>query len=210
MRTNVYIDGFNFYYGCVKGTPYKWLNFEALCQRIFPSHNIHRIRYFTARVHSPANDPQKPQRQETYLRALQTIPCLTIHYGTFLSHTVRMLLANPTSSGSQLVDVIKTEEKGSDVNLATYLLVDGFAKDYEMAIVVSNDSDLIEPIKQVRQVLQLRVGILNPQKDNQKTSWSLMRTADFYRRIHTGALKASLFPPTLTDAHGTITKPKGW
>jgi hypothetical protein len=210
MRTNVYIDGFNFYYGCVKGTPYKWLNFATLCRLIFPAHQINRIRYFTARVHPPLNDPQKPQRQATYLRALQTIPGLSIHYGMFLSHVVKMPLANPTPGSPQLIEVIKTEEKGSDVNLATYLLMDGFQHDYELAIVVSNDSDLMEPIKQGRQVLGLQVGVLNPQRDDKKTSWSLMNTADFYRRIRTGVLKASLFPPSLSDANGTITKPVGW
>jgi hypothetical protein len=88
--------------------------------------------------------------------------------------------------------------------------VDGFQKDYDQAIVVSNDSDLMEPIRQVRQVLGLTVGVLNPQSDPQKTSWSLMKTADFYRRVRRGVLKTSLFPPTLTDAYGTITKPAGW
>jgi hypothetical protein len=210
MRANVYIDGFNFYYGCVKDTPYKWLNFETLCHLVFPNDQIHRIRYFTARVHPPVNDPQKPQRQATYLRALGTIPNLTVHYGTFLSHVVKMPLAKPVQGGAHLVEVIKMEEKGSDVNLATYLLMDGFQRDYEMAVVVSNDSDLMEPIKQAREVLGLRVGVLNPQQDNNKTSWVLMHTADFYRRVRIGVLKASLFPSTLTDANGTITKPAGW
>ena len=121
-----------------------------------------------------------------------------------------MPLAHPVTGGPRFAEVIKTEEKGSDVNLATYLLVDGFQKDYEQAIVVSNDSDLMEPIRQVRQVLGLTVGVLNPQRDEKKTSWILMHTADFYRRIRTSALQASLFPPTLTDANGTIVKPVGW
>jgi hypothetical protein len=50
MRTNVYVDGFNLYYGCLKGTPYRWLDLEALCSRLLPTNSIHRIRYFTARV----------------------------------------------------------------------------------------------------------------------------------------------------------------
>ncbi|MGE5601460.1 MAG: NYN domain-containing protein [Nitrososphaerales archaeon] len=210
MHTNIYIDGFNFYYGCLKGTPYRWLNFETLGKLVFPKHDIQRIRYFTARVNPSPNDPQKPQRQAAYFRALQTIPCLTLHYGTFLSHSVQMPLAHPVTAGSRFAEVTKTEEKGSDVNLATYLLVDGFQNDYEQAIVVSNDSDLMEPIRQVRQVLGLTVGVLNPQRDEKKTSWILMHTADFYRRIRPGALQASLFPPTLTDANGTIVKPAGW
>lgn len=54
-----------------------------------------------------------------------------------------MPLANPPIAGHQTVEVIKTEEKGSDVNLATYLVSDAYEKDFEAAVVVTDDSDLI-------------------------------------------------------------------
>lgn len=50
MRTNVYVDGFNLYYGSLKGTAYKWLDPDALCQRLLPRNEVHRIRYFTAMI----------------------------------------------------------------------------------------------------------------------------------------------------------------
>ncbi len=207
QRTNVYIDGFNFYYGCVKGTPYKWLDFGKLCRLVLRGHNINRIRYFTARVQSRPNDPQQVQRQQIYIRALRTIPNLSVHYGHFLTNRKWMPLANPSPGGSQTVEVIKTEEKGSDVNLATHLLWDGFKGDYDVAVVVSNDSDLLEPIRIVRRELGLRVGLLNPQK---KPSRVLQQEADFLRQIRKGPLAASQFPPTLADSQGTITKPANW
>ena len=139
MITNIYIDGFNLYYGCLRGTPYRWLDLDALCHRLFPQDTIHRIRYFTARVSGRGSDPQAPLRQQFYLRALETIPHLTVHLGHFLTHPTRMPLAHPRPGGSQTVEVIKTEEKGSDVNLASYLLLDGFRNDFETAVVVSND-----------------------------------------------------------------------
>jgi hypothetical protein len=49
-KVNVYIDGFNLYYGALKGTPYKWLDLSRLCQTLLPSDTIHEIKYFTARV----------------------------------------------------------------------------------------------------------------------------------------------------------------
>jgi hypothetical protein len=118
-----------------------------------------------------------------------------------------MPLANPSPGGPQTVEVIKTEEKGSDVNLATHLLWDGFKSDYDIAVVVSNDSDLLEPIKIIRRELGLQVGLLNPQK---KPSRVLQQEADFLRQIRKGVLQASQFPPTLTDSQGTITKPSSW
>ena len=125
MLTNVYVDAFNLYYGCLKGTSYRWLDLDAFCRQLLPRDRIHRIRYFTALVSGRPGDVQQPQRQQTYLRALRTIPHLSIHLGHYLSHPVRMPLARPPSVGPQTVEVLRTEEKGSDVNLASYLLAAG-------------------------------------------------------------------------------------
>lgn len=206
-RTNVYVDGFNLYYGCLKGTSCKWLDLRKLCDVVLKGNAINRIRYFTARIRPRPDDPNQLQRQQAYIRALRTIPNLSVHYGHFLAHPVRMPLVNPPPSGPKTVEVIRTEEKGSDVNLATYLLYDGFRGDYEVAVVVSNDSDLLEPIRIVRRELGLTEGILNPQK---RPSRVLAQEADFLKQIRAGALKASQFPTTLKDAHGTVTKPKEW
>jgi hypothetical protein len=158
MKTNVYVDGFNLYYGSVRGTPYKWLNLRSLCERIFPRHEIQKIRYFTAIVNGTPDDPRKPQRQQTFIRALETLEGVSVHYGSFLSSTKRMPRARPKPGESRKVGVIKTEEKGSDVNLASFLLMDGFRRDYEVAIVLSNDSDLMLPIQIVTQELGFPVG----------------------------------------------------
>jgi hypothetical protein len=79
MKANVYIDGFNLYYGSVKGTPYRWLDLAALCSLLLPRDTINRIRYFTALIQPRPDDAQAPQRQQTYLRALRLFPtCLFI------------------------------------------------------------------------------------------------------------------------------------
>ena len=204
-KTNVYIDGFNFYYGCIRGTPYRWLDLGRFCQTVFPKNRIHRIRYFTALVKPTPQDPTQPQRQLTYLRALGTIPNLSIHYGRFSVTTKRRWLAN--TCPPRRVEVIHVEEKGSDVNLASHLLIDGFDGDYDVAIVVSNDSDLLEPIRLVRSRLGRTVGLLNPYK---KTAVDLRGEADFYRDVRESALRSCQFPTTLIDANGTIVKPAEW
>jgi hypothetical protein len=162
------------------------------------------IKYFTALVAARPNDPDKPLRQKTFLRALQTVPNLEIILGTFLSHEVTMPLAPPNKGYTR---VIKTEEKGSDVNIATHLLVDGFRDDYELAVVISNDSDLLEPIKFVTQELGKPVGLLNPHKN---PSVALQSQALFVKQIRRGVLANSLFPDVLSDSGGTFSKPKGW
>jgi len=206
-KTNVYVDGFNLYYGCVKGTPYHWLNLSKLCTLLLPGHHINRIRYFTALITPQPDDSQQLQRQLTYIRALKTTPNLSVHYGQFLTHTVRRPLAHPTAGDPTTVEVLDTKEKGSDVNLATYLLVDGFNKEYQIAVIISADSDLVEPTKLTISQLGLTVGVLHP---NRMHSRQLSLVANFYRPIRERALRVSQFPPVLTDADGTITKPSSW
>lgn len=109
------------------------------------------------------------------------------------------------------MEVWETEEKGSDVNLAAYLLKDAFDGDYEQALVVSNDSDLVLPIKMVRDELHLPVGVVNPNTDPRAPMpANLRQAATFTRQLHKGALRASLFPESLKDAKGVIRKPAGW
>jgi uncharacterized LabA/DUF88 family protein len=159
MRTNVYVDGFNLYYGSLRGKPCKWLDLAALCRNVLAKHHVvNRIRYFTALTKPTPRDPDQHVRQQAYIRALRTIPNLTVHLGSFQSNVSK----RPLASGGGLVEIIDAKEKGSDVYLASYLLLDGFNKDYEAAVVVSNDSDLTEPIRLVRHELKLVVGILNP------------------------------------------------
>lgn len=151
MRTNVYVDGFNLYYGAVRNTPYRWLDIHKLCCLLFPKNKIHCIRYFTAPVRNTPDDPSKAQRQQTFIRALETLPNFSVHYGSFLASNVRMPLVKPTSTQRNAL-VVKMEEKGSDVNLASLLLVDAFRSDFEVAVVISNDSDLVLPIKIVTSI----------------------------------------------------------
>ena len=114
MRTSIYIDGFNFYYGAVKDSPYKRLNFKSLFSSLLnDKYQIVEIKYFTALV-SGLRDPRQPIRQKTFLRALEAyIPEISIYYGHFLSHKVNMPLAEP-SKKRKFERVIKSEEKGSD------------------------------------------------------------------------------------------------
>ena len=118
-----------------------------------------------------------------------------------------MRLAHPAAGGAQTGDVVKTEEKGSDVNLATYLLMDVFDGDCELSVVISNDSDLATPIQSVRERFGIKVGILNPHRNR---SWTLFNRADLYRPIRKGPLSASQFADKLQDSDGAFMKPAGW
>src|SRR5207247_5132392 len=134
-----------------------------------PRHHSQRIRYFTARISARATDPQGPARQDAYLRALETFPAITAHFGQFITKPTRMPLARPHAGGPRTVEVMKTEEKGSDVKLASYLLADAFRGEAEGFVVVSNDSELKEPARIVVPELGLPVGIINPHQPSNRS-----------------------------------------
>lgn len=207
MNTVLYIDGFNLYYGCLRKTPHKWLNPVAMARHLLPGHAITAVRYFSANISARPGELDQPIRQQTYFRALRTLPGLTIQLGYFKAHAVAMKLVQPPPQGPTTSWVWRTDEKGSDVNLATQLLVDAFDDAFECAVVVTNDSDLLAPIRVVRNRFNKAVGILNPQE---RPSRALKGVAHFYKKIRPGVLALSQFPPTLTDANGTFHKPATW
>lgn len=225
MRTNVYIDGFNLYYGLLKGGPHKWLNLEVLFDNLLPKNQIQRIRYFTAKVEARSADMDLPVRQAAYLRALATLPRVDVNYGNFLTSCVRApvvtvdALGKPVkangkpviklaNSGKPVMEwVFKSEEKGSDVNLASHLLRDAYAGDCDCAVVVSNDSDLLTPMRMVKADRGLVLGLVPPRPNG---SVELKRTANFQKTIRTHNLISAQFPDSFQDAVGTITKPADW
>ncbi len=208
MKTHVYIDGFNLYFGTLKNSSCKWLNIVEAVRRHLKSHHIiDRTKYFTAKLSPRPNDPNQPLRQETYLRALRTLPDFEIFFGHFLTRNVRLPLANPVPGGPTSIEVVKTEEKGSDVNLATQLLHDAYEGLFECAVVVSGDSDLLMPVRLVKEKLKLPVGVLNPQKHPCSV---LRKHATFYKHLIKGRLAKSQLPSTLIDTTGTFHKPSSW
>ncbi len=206
-RTIVYIDGFNFYFGSLKKTPYKWLNLQSLFCDVFKDRNdIVAIKYYTARVAPTPADPNVSNRQDAYLRALQeTCPIVTIHYGHFLRHAVSLENTQPPPS---ICRVWKNEEKGSDVNIAVHLVNDAWKDSFETAIIVSNDSDLTEALRIVKQEHHKTVGLVTPGAPKRKTSRQLLRYADFVTPIRSTALRNHQLPDLIPGT--SITKPAIW
>ena len=209
MITNVYIDGFNLYYRALKDTPFRWLDLRKLAETLFPSDSIHRVCYFTARLDVRPSNPGQAQRQLIYLRALATLPGFDSYFGVFRSGVKRRPLVEPVPGLPTHVLVRDSEEKGSDVNLATRLLVDGFNEEYEQAVVVSNDADFAGAMRYVRDDLGLRATLVNPDPKNTSPR-ELADAATYVKRLWKSHLRRSLLPDTLTDEIGTIRKPVGW
>ena len=257
MQVRVYVDGFNLYYGAVKGTSYKWLNLVELARQLVPAgYVVDKLKYFTARV-SGVSNKKAPARQQAFLTALHTLPEVEVHMGSFLAKTVWRPLTNlpvagraihtpavvalpagdhrvarlpapqtlpvksypPASTGKKkrrritpplhdavIAEVHSMEEKGSDVNLAVHLLNDAWKGLFDYAVVISNDTDLVEPIRMVTTERGKPVMVVCPGR------WSmapkLRNVASHVRHIHSAMLRVAQFPPLIPGT--TISKPQGW
>ena len=259
LRTYVYVDGFNLYYGAVKRTEFKWLDPVKLAYQVLPSdHTVERLRYFTARI-TGARDPDAPSRQREYLKALATLPQVKIHFGTFLARSVwRPLLNLPIAdrriesapsvtlpagehpvifpetedqilpvggysnrqprgykcrkinglpiSNAVIAESHTMEEKGTDVNLAVHLLNDAWMERFDVAAVVSNDTDLIEPIRMVAEERGKEVIAVCPRPS--LSAHRLSRVASRVRHIRKKMLQVSQFPDRIPGT--SIMRPEGW
>jgi hypothetical protein len=195
---------------------YKWLDLATFASHIWPSHApIAKTRYFTALVKPPPHDPQMAVRQQSYLRALRSVGA-EVHLGTFkfrrkshklVGNTSALTRHSPAVVLTAEAQIGKYDEKGSDVNLATYLIRDAAKGLCDTAIVISNDSDLVEPIRVARTDFGVDVYVVNPQR---RAVAELTAVANASRDIALATLAACQLPAALSDAAGTITKPAGW
>lgn len=170
------------------------------------NNQITRINYFTAPLIARCNNPSAPQRQQTYIRALKKhIPEIKIIKGFFLKNDTWMAKTDPPH---EKVQVIKTEEKGSDVNLATNLLNDAWLNKFDCGIIVSNDSDMVGAMKLIREHHpEKKLGIITP-KINGSASWQLKQEAHFVKKIRVNALMNNQLPDVIPNTN--IKKPKEW
>lgn len=226
MRAIFYIDGFNFYFLRTKYQPqYKWLNMKALADEIVDDGTtVTAVNYYTAPV-SGKIDHDAPKRQQALFSALRTVPEIRIYNGRFLYSEKWAGLAHPprakpdgyvwTEPPPAVVYVAKTEEKGSDVNLGVHLVRDAFVDAFDIAYVVTNDTDLVEPIRIVTQEVGKPVCIVAPCRPRSSRapvpSPSLEAVSSFKHYIDDNELAAAQFPSViLRKGKKPVTKPAEW
>ncbi len=201
QRVIAYIDGFNLYYGLKSQgwRRYYWLDVATLCGALLQNgQQLTRTKYFTARIASP---PDTHIRQRDYLEALQTRPDLEIFFGQYLVKT-------RTCRTCGVVDNI-SEEKMTDVNIAVQILSDAFRDQYDTALIISGDSDLVPPIREVRRLFpEKRILVGFPPG---RSSYNLKTAASAYFSIGRGRIAGSQLPQTVTKNDGTtLACPARW
>ena len=207
MRVAVFVDGFNLYYRGLKGTAFKWLDLGAFSRHFLREDEaLVSIKYFTADVSPRSGDPDAPARQQAYLRALRTVPCLSIHKGRFLPKTkIRPLVSDPGC----FVAIHDTEEKGSDVNLSAHLVHDAHRDLFDTAIIVSQDTDLCEPLRIVNHDIGKTVGVIWLEASLPGKRYR--QVSNFIKHAHPSILRVCQFPDPVIGRGGLkISKPAGW
>ena len=113
-----------------------------------PNQEPKQIKYFTSRV---SNNPDKQKRQSTYIDALESVN-VKIIYGNY---------QDGSEECKRCGHIWRTaKEKMTDVNIATSMIIDAFKDEYDMAMLISGDSDLVPPIDQYTKILRTNVFLL--------------------------------------------------
>ena len=204
-RAIAYIDSHNLYRGTVSKEPsLKWLDLFRFCDALLGRHGaLAAVKYYTARVIDFPNDPQQSQRQDIYLQALAATGRIEIVEGRFARRKKRVLLRSGLTETGRVY-----EEKGTDVNLAADLVHDAHKRDAEVALIVSNDSDLSRAIDHARSEGMTVIGV-NPHRRTHRRP--ALRNVDISVHIRRWHLARHQLPEEVMAADGTVLhRPASW
>ena len=170
MKTNVYIDAGNLYFGLLRKRPeYKWLDLVAFAETLLPAGNyLSGVKYFTSNIKTFPHDQAAIEHQNLYLQALAARGGVQIFFGkynknkTWLPVLDERCLTCDAVDDRKLIHVMKFEEKRTDVNLATEMLRDAYTTDVRSFALVSGDSDFTAPLDLIRKDLNKQVLVFNP------------------------------------------------
>ncbi|MEN9993226.1 MAG: hypothetical protein RLY83_796 [Actinomycetota bacterium] len=209
----IYVDGLNLYRQCLSGKPdLKWLDIEKLCEQLLPTHEVLEIKYFSALIKEPINKPGSQLRQRIYLRALRAqIPSIKIYLGKIRVDTKRYPLV-PLRFGEDgravTVKVQKLEEKGTDVSIASHMVLDAAQNRSSMVALISSDGDFAPTIQIIGERLNVATGLISP---SQHITHPLkIANPTLTKVIRADTLKCSQMPPLLEDSIGIIRRPDTW
>ena len=215
----VYIDGYNLFYGRLKHRDaginahrkkLRWLDPKKLVEQfLHGNYKLDQINFYTSDITALYTGDKSPSRQREYYKALMTVENINIIKGRFSKNSTLMpvypikYIINPDGTKQiEKIMVLKTEEKRSDVNIAAHLVRDACQNKFDMAILVSNDSDLLEPLKIIHE-LGKKFLILSP---NEKYCFDFVSNLDSrcMRKIQEKHIKIAQFPDEIWDVTNTF------
>ncbi len=207
LRTIVYIDGLNLYYGAVRDAPaLKWLNLDLLCRRLRPHDDIQAIKYFSAPMVGPTQT-----NQEIYLKALASLPRVRLILGRFKHRKVKCGVSTCAHAASKWFQV--PEEKRTDVNIAVAMVDDAYQNACDHLVLISGDSDLVPAVATVRSRFpSKRITVYVPCRNPLRgAAVELRAAAHRSRELPLNLLGHCQFTDVLPDGSGgTLKRPAAW
>ena len=215
MTANVYIDGYNLYYGLLKGTPWKWLDLWAFARALLKDDiELLSVKYFTAQIKTHPHDPAATDRQKIYLQALTAQGKVQVIHGFYNKNKIHAPIADKRCDGCEtaplgLVPVYRLEEKRSDVNLAVSLITDAATDGADCLLLVTGDSDQVGTVEAARHRFGKQVIVFNP---HAAVSKHLKWAATYYKNIPRDLPARCQLPDVIpVGTHGNvITRPAVW
>jgi uncharacterized LabA/DUF88 family protein len=203
MNTRVigYVDGFNLYFGLRSQGLQSgyWLDVAELLRRLMPlGSQLVQTKYFTSRISGP---PDKAKRQTNYLDALAGTPGINLYFGKYQDSLQKCASCASTWTVHN--------EKMTDVNIATELLTDCIEDRFDVAMVVSGDSDLVPPVRAIRRLWPTKriMAVFPPGRG----SIDLRTECHGHRRIRSPLVMSCQLPPTVFGPDGhPKTRPNEW
>lgn len=228
MKTIIYVDGYNLFYGCLKHTPYKWLDLYKLFSNYIlkaqsPHSSVEIIKYFTAPIKAKvATHGQEAQKaQDTYHRALEKLypEKIEIIKGYYSLERANLLRHRQPPDKSDRVAVWRLEEKQTDVNIVLQVYRDVLQEVCEQIVIVSNDTDL-EPVLQIvrddfgnRVDVGVVIPVPKPEKGRHRrpANARLSKYCDWTRHYILGdELEGSQLPNPIPTRKKPIIRPDYW
>lgn len=225
MKTTIYIDGFNLYYGALKNTPYKWLDIFTLFSEILsiqnPKSEIDTIKFFTAPVKAQvATNGQKAfQSQNDYHRALKKLypEKIQIIEGYFSLERANLPAYKKPIDKQEKLAVWKLEEKQTDVNISLHIYDDVVRKKAEQVVLVSNDSDLLPSLEFSKEMNpEIVIGTIIPRLQEEASlqrppNSKLSKFSDWTRSsILENELQKHQMPAQIPTKRKPILRPDYW
>lgn len=214
-RTKVYIDGYNLYYGLLKGSKYKWLDLVSLSHCLLASdHEIVGVKYYTSIITPYPYERESIERQNVYIQALESNPLVSVVKGRYYKRTTHL---PPASKGCHdceelrngYVRVYKFEEKQSDVNMAVQAVRDAAIDSVDTVVLITGDSDQVGTIHTIRKDFKKQVIVFNP---HESPCMELKMAATYYRSIPCDLPARCQLPDVIpVGTHGrVIRRPEAW
>lgn len=201
VRTMIYIDGFNLYFGMRDSgwKRYYWMNIGRFGRSLATGEcEVAGVKYFTAMVAAP---PDQVARQKTFLEANEVVGGCTMYFGRYQQDPYTCRYCGTKS--------VAPHEKATDVYFAVEVLTDAVTNAFDRAVLVCADADYAPVIRRVRELYPEKVLVIG--EPPRRRSAELRRTANTSFRISEETLRRAQLPESIKKPDGfVLRRPERW